>query len=117
MHNKLITIHVLITGKVQGVCFRQSTLKKAQELKLSGWVKNNKDGAVELKASGLRDSVMSLTDWLWQGPPQAEVNNVQWQELPFQRRGRCAGAVSANERSDGLNDSSHLTQDVTRQMS
>ncbi len=84
MHNKHITIHAIISGKVQAVRFRQSTVEQAQKLQLTGWVRNNKDGSVELKASGLRDALMKLTDWLWQGPPQAQVSNVQWQELPFE---------------------------------
>lgn len=84
MHNKKITIQARVTGKVQGVYFRKFVLDNAQKLQLRGWVKNNKDGTVELKASGLRDSVMALTDLLWQGPSQAQVSNVEWQELAFE---------------------------------
>lgn len=85
MHNKIITIQALVSGKVQGVYFRQSTLELAQKLKLTGWVKNVANNKVELRASGNRDAVMQLTDWLWQGPPDAQVSNVEWSEIPYEK--------------------------------
>jgi len=77
-----LCIKVIISGKVQNVFFRDSTQKKAKALKLTGWVKNTNDGNVELMACGERDHITELTDWLWQGPPDAEVSNVQWEEIP-----------------------------------
>lgn len=85
MHNNIISIRAVIFGKVQAVRFRQTTVEKAHELKLKGWVKNNKDGSVELIASGLPEAVMTLVDWLWQGPPAAEVSHVQWQEVALEK--------------------------------
>ncbi len=75
-------IHAIVTGKVQGVFFRDSARQKAQSLNLSGWIKNLPNGCVELVACGDRDPIMMLTEWLWEGPPAAEVNNVTWEEIP-----------------------------------
>lgn len=77
-----ICIKATVSGKVQGVFFRNKTLKKAQELQLTGWVKNTADGNVELIACGEQAPIMELTDWLWHGPPAAEVSNVHWEEIP-----------------------------------
>lgn len=79
-----ICIKASVSGKVQGVFFRDSTLKKAQELQLTGWIKNTTDGNVELLACGEQDHIMELTDWLWRGPKPAEVSNVHWEETPWE---------------------------------
>lgn len=76
-----VCIRAIVSGKVQGVFFRDSTCKKARELQLTGWVKNLSNGDVELVACGDRDSIMVLTEWLWDGPPSAEVSNVHWEEI------------------------------------
>lgn len=68
--------HFLVRGRVQGVFFRDSTRRKAQELNLHGWVKNLKDGRVEVFAWGSPESIKALEDWLWQGPPAAKVDEV-----------------------------------------
>jgi len=80
--NNKICIHAIISGKVQGVFFRDTTMKKAHELKLTGWIKNLSEGNVELVACGDQDSIMILTEWLWEGPEKAEVSNVHWEEIP-----------------------------------
>lgn len=77
-------MHAVVTGKVQGVFFRDSTRKKAKQLNLTGWVKNCPDGSVELTASGERENVLALADWLWQGAPASEVADVNWSEVPLQ---------------------------------
>lgn len=82
--NKLC-IHAVISGKVQGVFFRSNAEHKAQQLGITGWVKNLPTGEVELFACGERDPVMLLTEWLWEGPPNAEVSNVHWDEKPWQK--------------------------------
>jgi acylphosphatase len=76
----------LVSGKVQGVFYRDSTRKKARELNIQGWVQNLENGDVELIACGAPDAIQSLEDWLWQGPPAAKVTEVkgadlQWQEF------------------------------------
>jgi len=65
-----------VTGRVQGVWFRQSTKNTAQSLSLTGWVSNRQDGSVELIACGSEEVITELETWLWQGPPAAEVESV-----------------------------------------
>ena len=79
-----LCIRATVSGKVQGVFFRNGTCQKAQELGLTGWVKNLDNGDVELTACGERDPIMMLTEWLWQGPDTAEVSNVHWEEMPWE---------------------------------
>ena len=79
-----ICIRATVSGKVQGVFFRDNAQRKAQTLSLSGWIKNLDNGDVELIACGERDPIMVLTDWLWQGPDLAEVSNVHWEEIPWE---------------------------------
>ena len=67
---------VRISGRVQGVFFRDSTRGKAQELGLSGYVKNTPDGDVEAVFEGPRETVEEMVRWCGQGSPQASVENV-----------------------------------------
>ena len=66
---------VRITGRVQGVFFRDSTREKAEELGLAGWVSNVPDG-VEAVFEGPSEKVREAVAWCEQGPPQASVDNV-----------------------------------------
>ena len=84
MTNKKICIRAVVSGKVQGVFFRDSAQKKAKTLNLTGWIKNTDSGDVELLACGARDPVMILTEWLWEGPDSAEVSNVRWEEIEWE---------------------------------
>ena len=65
-----------MTGKVQGVFFRQTTQEKAKALGLTGWVRNLPNGTVECVICGDEDAVKSLCDWLWLGPDAANVTEV-----------------------------------------
>ncbi|PSQ91639.1 MAG: acylphosphatase [Bacteroidetes bacterium SW_4_67_19] len=71
-----------VTGRVQGVGFRQFTRRKASDLDLTGWVKNESDGSVRLEAEGPRDALDDLVDALRSGPRTASVENVSadWQD-------------------------------------
>ena len=62
--------------------FRHSTRVRAEELGLSGWVKNSRDGRVELVAEGSREQVEALVGWCHEGPPGAAVSDVEvsWEE-------------------------------------
>lgn len=71
------TIHVLIEGRVQGVCFRDYTQRQAYQLNLTGWVRNNHDGTVEAIIMGAEVDVRSMLHWLWQGSPRSKVDNVR----------------------------------------
>ena len=70
------TIHVFVSGRVQGVCFRMYTQQQARLLGLTGWVKNLSDGRVEVMASGEEIQLRTLQDWLQKGPGMAKVLNV-----------------------------------------
>lgn len=70
------TLKFSISGKVQGVCFRDCTRDKAVELGLSGWVRNLPNGRVEAVARGESEQLDKLKEWLWTGPPLADVTGV-----------------------------------------
>ena len=75
-------VHVVISGQVQGVWFRASTRDKAQQLGLTGWVKNTAEGNVEAIFEGEEQQVQQMIDWCHHGPPQAQVYNVEVQKKP-----------------------------------
>ncbi len=70
-------VHVLVSGRVQGVGFRQGCRQTARSLDLVGWVRNLADGRVELFAQGTDDRVDRLLDWVWAGPSGAGVTGVE----------------------------------------
>lgn len=69
-------VRLIVKGRVQGVWFRDSTRQKANELGVYGWVKNRRDGDVEVVAEGDEQVVSELTAWCRQGPPNAVVTGV-----------------------------------------
>ena len=71
----------LVSGKVQGVWFRASTREQALRLNLQGFARNLADGSVEVVALGDSNSLALLESWLWQGPKQAKVSEVQREAL------------------------------------
>ncbi len=71
-----IAVKLKISGIVQGVFFRTSTRNHASMLGLSGWVRNNPDGSVEVWAQGDREGLMELISWCRHGPPGASVEEV-----------------------------------------
>jgi acylphosphatase len=66
----------LVSGRVQGVWFRQTTRQKALALGLSGHARNLPDGRVEVVAGGPEREVETLCAWLWEGPSLARVDEV-----------------------------------------
>ncbi|MBB4817242.1 acylphosphatase [Pseudomonas sp. TUM22785] len=79
-----ICLHGYVSGKVQGVCFRQSTQEEADRLDLDGWVRNLADGRVEVLFEGEEGAVRELAAWLEQGPSGAKVDVVELTEQPLQ---------------------------------
>ena len=69
--------HVFITGRVQGVSFRWYTQSKAQELDLTGWVRNLWDGRVEVIFEGEEQAVRDVVSWCRTGPPTARVDTIE----------------------------------------
>ena len=78
--NALKRVHVYVSGKVQGVGFRDFTASRASERKLRGWVKNLRDGRVELVAEGAPAGIDSLLKAVKVGPPAASVTGVESSE-------------------------------------
>jgi len=69
-------LHLNIRGRVQEVYFRVYTQKKAEELGLTGYVKNESDGSVTIVAQGEKEKLSSLFDWSKKGPSMAYVKKV-----------------------------------------
>ena len=71
-----ITRHLVITGRVQGIYYRESMRIEAERLGVNGWVRNRRDGSVEAMVQGMPDAVATLIDWARRGPPAAQVTDV-----------------------------------------
>jgi acylphosphatase len=80
---------VRVSGRVQGVFYRQSTVEMAEQEGLCGWVRNLPDGRVEALFEGERHQVEAALAWCRQGPPRASVATitVEWLDGPPE----CAG--------------------------
>ncbi len=76
MSYEIITVHLNISGRVQGVGFRESMRAVAQALDVRGWVRNLADGNVEAVLQGDEGSVEQLVAWCHNGPPGANVKYV-----------------------------------------
>ena len=79
-----IRVRLIIEGRVQGVWFRESTRKQAEHLGVHGWVRNRREGTVEVVAEGPEESVRKLVDWCHHGPPSARVSRVRETAEAFQ---------------------------------
>ncbi len=71
-----IRVHIFISGKVQGVFFRDSIMKRARKSGVFGWVQNLQDGRVEAVLEGEQDKVEKIVKWAKRGPIFARVDNV-----------------------------------------
>ncbi len=69
MNNRLRAYRINVTGMVQGVGFRYTTLQKASRLGLTGWVRNERDGSVEIYCEGADEKINLLFKWLDAGGP------------------------------------------------
>jgi len=72
-------VHLLISGRVQGVCFRMYTQAEAERRLLTGWVRNLWDGRVEVCAEGEQDALASFVAWCRHGPRHARVTGFEAQ--------------------------------------
>ena len=70
-------VRIHVSGKVQGVFFRDSARSKAGELGVAGWAENLPDGRVELVAEGPPEAVRAMVDWSREGPEFASVSDVE----------------------------------------
>lgn len=71
------TVHLKITGRVQGVWYRAWTRETALALNLQGWVRNRMDGSVEAIVSGEDAMVDQLIEKCWHGPDAARVDQIE----------------------------------------
>ena len=69
-------LHVLVSGRVQGVGFRWFVRVAGRRLQLSGWVRNRPDGAVEIAAAGSQDRIDEFRSEIARGPDAAVVSEV-----------------------------------------
>lgn len=70
-------LHAYIKGRVQGVGFRYWVHTQAKKLGVTGWVRNLKDGRVEVEAAGTDDQLFELEQILWKGPTLSRVDDVK----------------------------------------
>jgi acylphosphatase len=78
----------MISGHVQGVFFRVSCAERAEELGLSGWVRNASAGGVEAVFEGEDAGIDAMLAWCREGPPYAKVDHVEvTEEVPTGARG------------------------------
>jgi len=77
-----VRAHIFVSGKVQGVFFREKTRQKAEKLGVFGWVKNLKDGRLEAVFEGDKERVKELVNWARKGPIWAKVNGLEltWED-------------------------------------
>lgn len=96
-------IRAVVSGRVQGVGFRDATLRRARELQLHGWVRNRDDGTVQVHAEGDRAQLEQLVAFLGRGPRAAQVDDVDLTPATvegheqFAMRGVAAGVFVVQE--------------------
>ena len=72
----MVTIHFKVSGRVQGVYFRESAKKEAERLNITGWVRNNPDNTVEGIACGTAADIEAFKLWCSTGPVMARVDHL-----------------------------------------
>jgi len=76
-------LEFFVTGKVQGVFFRQTLKVEAKKNNIFGWVKNLKDGRVEAVLEGDEEEINRLVEWAHGGPANAQVEDVEIRNETF----------------------------------
>jgi len=72
----MIQYEIKVTGRVQGVGYRYFAAKKANEMGITGWVKNSVDGSVIIVAQGIEEEIKTFTDYLYIGPTRCRIDQV-----------------------------------------
>jgi acylphosphatase len=80
--------HVLVSGRVQGVWFRDTCSRQARAAGVTGWVRNTPDGRVEAVFEGEPEAVEQMVTWCRHGPPRAVVTGVEVKDEPPEREPR-----------------------------
>ena len=78
----LSRVHVFVSGRVQGVAYRYFVERRAADIPVTGWVRNLRDGRVEIMAEGEKADLESFLGFLGQGPRMADVDDldVLWED-------------------------------------
>ena len=76
------TVHLLISGKVQGVFFRAQAKHVAERYNIKGWIKNTQDAKVEALITGETANVDEFIKWCKTGPEEAKVDNISISPMP-----------------------------------
>jgi acylphosphatase len=79
---QVVRARAVVSGRVQGVWYRESCRLEADRLGVTGWVRNQPDGTVELEAEGAPAAVDALLVWARQGPPRAAVSTMTIDDVP-----------------------------------
>lgn len=77
----MIARRIQVFGKVQGVFYRASTKTEADNLRITGWVKNEADGTVLIEAEGPDNKMSQFIEWCKEGPQFAKVSSVSVEEI------------------------------------
>ena len=77
------SVKINIYGRVQGIGFRYSTLLKANELGIYGFVKNRSDGSVYIEADGETEVLEQFILWCRKGPSGSKVDDLKVNDIPF----------------------------------
>lgn len=79
------SLHCTVSGSVQGVNFRSWTKSQADNLNITGWVRNLSDGRVEVLAQGSEDALEELKKRLFTGPTMSRVQDVQCDWIDYDK--------------------------------
>lgn len=74
---------ITVTGDVQGVFYRHHAMKKAKDLGIKGWIRNEADGSTRMMVEGDNDALKEFVDWTWEGSPMSDVSNVDVEERDY----------------------------------
>ncbi|MDH5602055.1 MAG: acylphosphatase [Gammaproteobacteria bacterium] len=77
----MICKRCFVSGRVQGVFYRETTRQQAEKNQLTGYAKNLPDGRVEVVICGSEKSVDTLVEWLWTGSDYSSVSDVDCKEI------------------------------------
>jgi len=82
----MLRLHILVSGRVQGVGYRYFTKEKASKAGICGWVKNLPDGRVEAEVQGEENLLLDFLAVLRKGPPLGIVKDIVRYEIPVDER-------------------------------
>ena len=80
----MIALRITVHGRVQGVFYRDWTVRNAREMGLVGWVMNRPDGSVAALLQGNETAVRAMIDRMRSGPPAARVERIEEEPVPLE---------------------------------